>query len=252
MKTGKPIQEMVRLLLGLIIVAAITVAIITTLRGLTPGNATAAVSPDPTSLPQQPATQPQQPTTAVPYPVPWVPPLTLTAIVEDTSAIPFAVYATQVFALRETDQAFTPSPTPPVTYPPTGTVEDMYVKPSGQKLGMDALNGWRGLWDGKPVSVYAGATLPGSSQGVIIIFIDNFEAGQFFTPTKHGGLRVVSEQDNRLKLVSTDGSTYYFDIPSLSYVSSLAAFAPSITPPPTRTPFPPNYVTETPYPGPRG
>ena len=81
--------------------------------------------------------------------------------------------------------------------------------------------------------------------------INSAPFGNFPTPTKHGGVRVVSEQDNRLKLVSTDGTTYYFDIPSLSFVSSLTVFAASITPPPTRTPFPPNYVTETPYPAPQ-
>ena len=80
--------------------------------------------------------------------------------------------------------------------------------------------------------------------------INSAPFGNFPTPTKHGGVRVVGEQDNRLTLASTDGTTYYFDIPSLSYVSSLTVFAPSITPPPTRTPVPPNYVAETPYPAP--
>jgi hypothetical protein len=70
MKMGKPVQEMVRLLLGLVIVAAITIAIITTLRGPIPESATAAVPPDPTSSPQQPTTLPQAPTTEAAYPVP--------------------------------------------------------------------------------------------------------------------------------------------------------------------------------------
>jgi hypothetical protein len=80
-------------------------------------------------------------------------------------------------------------------------------------------------------------------------------AKRFLTPAKHGGVRVVSEHNNRLKLVSTDGTTYYFDIPTLGFVSSLTAIAPSPTPsptsvayipPPTSTPA----LTYNPYPGP--
>jgi hypothetical protein len=70
MKTGKPIQEMIRLLLGLAIVAAITIAIITILRGPAPGSVTVAASPFPTSSPQQPTTLPQEPTTEAAYPAP--------------------------------------------------------------------------------------------------------------------------------------------------------------------------------------
>jgi hypothetical protein len=250
MKTGKPIQEMVRLLLGLAIVAAVTIAIISTLHGPASGSVTVAASLSPTSSPQQPATPLQEPTTAVPYPVPWVPPLTLTAIVEETSVETLAAKATLGFALLETHQAYTPPPTAPFTYPPTGTEEDQYVIASAKMLAIYGLNGWWGLWDGKVVGVYAGAWAEGSDQGIIDVLFDSGEVGKFLTPTKHGGVRVVSEHNNRLTLVSTDGTTYYFDIPSLSYVSSLTVFAPSITPPPTRTPVPPNYVTETPTPYP--
>jgi hypothetical protein len=250
MKTGKSIQETIRLLLGLVIVAAITFSIISTLRGPAPGSATVATTASPTSSPQQPATPPQELTTAVPYPVPWtpVPPLTLTAIVEETSAETLAARATTGFALIETLQARTPVPTAPFTYPPTGTSENGYDIASGKMLQIDALNGWRGIWDGKAIGVYAGSSEP--DQGIIVVVINSGLFGYFPTPTKHGGVRVVSEHNNRLTLVSTDGTTYYFDIPAMSYVPSLTVFAPSITPPPTRTPVPLNYVTSTPYPGP--
>jgi hypothetical protein len=100
------------------------------------------------------------------------------------------------------------------------------------------------------ISLYAGASSDDPDQGVIVFSINNSQFEYYPTPTRHGAVRVVIVQDNRLTLVSTDGTIYYFDIPSLSYVSSMTEFAPSITPPPTRTPFPPNYVTATPYPGP--
>ena len=250
MKKGKPIQEMARLLLGLVIVATITIAIISTLRGPAPGNVTVAASPSPTSSPQQPATPPQEPTTAIPYPVPMIhPPTTPTAVGADMTE---NAYATRVFAIRETHQAFTPPPTLPFTYPPTGTSENGRVFASGKTLGIDALNGWYGIWDGKVVGVYSGASSTDPDQGVMVIFIDSGLVGNFPTPTKHGGVRVVSEHNNRLTLVSTDGTTYYFDIPAMSYVSSLTVFAPSITPPPKRTPVPPSSAIEssTPYPAP--
>jgi hypothetical protein len=247
MKTGKPKYEMVRLLLGLVIVAAITITIITTLRVPAQGIAIVAASPSPTSSPQQLATSLQEPTTVVPYPVPIYPPTSPTVV---GAAMTVNAIVTQKIAVRETFQAITPSPTLPIIYPPTGTSEDPRDIATGHLLGLNVLNGWNGILDGKAVGVYSGASSFDPEQGLIAIVINSAPFGNFPTPTKHGGVRVVSEQDNRLTLVSTDGTTYYFDVPAMSYVSSLTAFAPSITPPPTRTPFPLNYVTSTPYPGP--
>ncbi len=249
MKTGRPIQEMVRLLIGLVIVATVTIAIISTLRGPAPGSVTVAASPFPTSSPQQPATPPQTTTAEVPYPVPAIA-LTPNAVASETAAAADIFYTQQAIS-RATHQAYTPPPIAPFTYPPTGMIENGYEIANGQLLGINAVNGWYGLWDGNEVNLYAGALSNDPDQGVIVVLMRNAPEGNLPTPTKHGAVRVVSVQDNRMKLVSTDGTIYYFDIPSLSYVSSLTVFAPSITPPPTRTPFPPNYVTETPYPAPR-
>jgi hypothetical protein len=206
-----------------------------------------------------PATPPQEPTTAVPYPYPMENPLTpsvAAAAAEATSNF----LSTRHVSFYATFLATTPSPTPPITIPPTGTREDMYVKPSGEGLGLDAINAWAGIWDGKQVSVYAGVLLDNPNQGAVFILIHRVIADQFLTPTKHGGVRVVSEHNNRLTLVSTDGTTYYFDIPALTFVSSLTAFAPSITPALTRTPFPTKSLNGlltpvspyNPYPAPTG
>ena len=240
---------MVRLLLGLVIVAAITIAIISTLREPAPGSTTAATSSFPTSSPQQPATAPQEPTTVVPYLVPLEYPLTPSAVAAETAKAADIFYIQQAIS-RATDQASSPTSALPATFPPTGTDESPETILVGKQLGFDVLNAWGGILNGKPVSVFAGASSTDRNQGEIFILIYDAIARRFLTPTKHGAVRVVSEQDNRLTLVSTDGATYYFDIPSLSYVSSLTVFAPSITPPPTRTPVPPNYVTETPTPYP--
>jgi hypothetical protein len=249
MKKGKPIREVVRLIIGLVIVAAATIAIISTLRMPATGSVTFAASSSPTSSPQQPATPPQTTTTEVPYPVPAIA-LTPSAVAAETAAAE-AIYYTQRAIYLATYQASTPLPTARAIYLPTGTIENGREIATGQLLGINAVNGWFGFWEGNTVNVYAGALPDDPDQGVIVILMRNAPEGNLPTPTKHGAVRVVSEQDNRLKLVSTDGTIYYFDIPSLSYVSSLTVFAPSITPPPTRTPLPPNYVTETPYPAPR-
>jgi hypothetical protein len=258
MKTGKPTQEMFRLLLGLAIVAVITVVIISTLHGPAPGSHTVVASSSPTQPPQQTATPPQPPTTVVPYPYPNPYEfLTSTAAVRQTAAGPLD---TQWAIMLATYLATTPSPTPIRTFPPTGTREDMYVKPSGEKMGLDAQNAWFGVLDGRPVSVYAGALSGVPEQGAIYIFVEFPTGGvneQILTPTQHGGVRVVGEHNNRLTLVSADGTTYYFDIPTLGFVSSLTAIAPSATPSPTSVPYipPPTSTpvpTFIPYPTPGG
>jgi hypothetical protein len=248
MKKGKPIQEMVTLFLGLVIVAAITIAIITTLREPAPGSTTAAAS-------LYPITPSQKPTTAVPYPYPY--PLPLYYFTPDLAATQTAAgpLATQDAIMYATQMAITPSPTPPITYPPTGTYVDFRTLSSGAQNGLDPQNGWFGLFNEQPVNIFAGALVGDKDQGAIFIFMELPKRGYLeliLTPTKHGGVRVVSEQNNRLTLVSTDGTTYYFDLPARRFVASLTEFVPSATPLPTYTPFPPPPFIRisTPYPAP--
>ena len=174
------------------------------------------------------------------------PPTTPTAV---GAAKTVNAIVTQKFAVRETFQAITPSPTLPVTYPPTGTSENGRDIATGHLLVIDVFNGWYGIWHGKVVGVYSGASSDDPGQGEIAIVINSAPFGNFPTPTKHGGVRVVGEEDNRLTLVSTDGTTYYFDVPARRFVASLTEVVPSATPPPTYTPFPlPGTVL--PYPAP--
>jgi hypothetical protein len=248
MKPGKPFQEMVRLLLGLVIVAAVTIAIFSTLHVPAPGSVTIASTTNSITPSQELIIPPQEPTTAVPYPYPN--PfefLTSTAAVRQTAAGP---RMTQHAINLATDMATTPSPTPLRTFPPTGTLVGEHIKPSGQKMGLDAQNAWFGIFNGRPVSVFAGALSEVPEQGAIYIFVEFPKGGineQILTPTKNDGVRVVSEHDNRLTLVSTDGTTYYFDIPTLGFVSSLTAIAPTPTPSPTSVPYiPPPSSTPVP------
>ncbi|HLY27041.1 MAG TPA: hypothetical protein VKQ72_11925 [Aggregatilineales bacterium] len=63
---------------------------------------------------------------------------------------------------------------------------------------------------------------------------------QYATPGRHGSVRITGEHNNRLTLLSTDGNTFYFDVPGLQFVPSLTEVVPTITPPPTYTPVMPN------------
>ena len=141
-------------------------------------------------------------------------------------------------------------PTP--YYEPTGIYSDESVQASGMKMGMDAQNEWFGFIGGNSTNVFAGALFGEPDQGAVHLFMNFPTRGfdeQILTPTQHGGVRVVSEQEDRLTLVSTDGTTYYFDVPARRFVASLSEAVPSATPPPTYTPIPlPGTVL--PYPAP--
>jgi hypothetical protein len=186
--------------IGLGLIGLVTFVIIATLRGPTPGSATDVVSSSPTQPPQQTATPSQVPTTAIPYPFPLENLLTITAAAKETAAVP---RMTQHAINLATDLATTPSTTPIRTFSPTGTLEGEHIKPSGKTMGLDAQNAWFGLLDGRPVSVYAGALLEVPEQGAIYIFVELPGCGVnelIQTPTEHGGVRVVSEHNNRLTL----------------------------------------------------
>jgi hypothetical protein len=227
--------------IGLGIVGLITAAIISTLRGPASGSVTVAASPDPTSSSHQPAIPPQEPTTVVPYPYPN--PfefLTSTAVAKQTAAGPLD---TQYAIMLATYLATTPSSTPPKTPFPTGTVEsDVYLHASGRKLGVVTQNAWVGLVDGNEVDVWAGASLDDPQQGIVRITVSVFRGGiseLITTPTKNGGVRVVSEHNNRLTLVSTNGTVYYFDVPARRFIASRTEVVASATLPATGTPLPP-------------
>lgn len=134
---------------------------------------------------------------------------------------------------------------------PTGIVDDNYVKFSGSKLGLDTQNGWSGIENGNLVGVWAGSLIGDSQQGALYLILTlpyRFYKEQFLTADKHGALHIVAEQNNRLVLISTDGTTYYFDVPARRFVSSLDDIVPTATPLPTYTP----YAPPTPAPMPTG
>jgi hypothetical protein len=246
MKQNKTLREVVLLLVSLAIIGLVITIVTYTLPGRIPGAASITANSSPTSLASttpSPTNPGSQQTTEAPYPGP------LTSSTPSMNAQTVEVILTQK-AMAGTRMAMSKYPTP--YYEPTGIYSDESVQASGMKMGMDAQNEWFGFIDGNSTNVFAGALVGEPDQGVVHLFIKFPPRGfdeQILTPTKHGGVRVVSEQDNRLTLVSTDGTTYYFDVPARRFVASLTEVVPSATPPPTYTPIPlPGMVL--PYPAP--
>jgi hypothetical protein len=162
---------------------------------------------------------------------------------------------TQKAIFHATRLATTRTPFPTQIPFPTGTFEGEEVNFSAEKLDIDALNAWGGYLDGNTIVIYAGSLLDDPEQGAIEILIKlpyRFYAEQIFTPTKHGGVHVVEEENNRLTLQAADGEVFYFDVPARQFVASLTEVVSTATPPPSLTP--PVYglgtPTTNPYPMP--
>jgi hypothetical protein len=113
---------------------------------------------------------------------------------------------------------------------PTGIFENNYVRFSGSKLGVEAVNGWGGVVDGKIVGIWAGSVIGDPEQGVLYLMLNYTYEESFVTETKHGALRILAEQNNRLTAVAIDGTAYYFDVPARCFVTSLDEVVPSVTP----------------------
>ncbi len=148
-----------------------------------------------------------------------------------------------------TEAARTPIPFTP-TFLPTGVYEDEPVKHSGKMLGLDAQNGWSGFFGGYHYFIYAGTLLTDSEQGALVM-VTTTPSGtsieQFITSVKHGAIRAVNEQNNQLTLIASDGTVFYFDLPTRQFIASGTEVAPSQTPSPSDTPEP----TGLPYPPPQ-
>ena len=155
---------------------------------------------------------------------------TLTPIMSGTQTVSYLI--TQKAIVLATELRITRTPFATQIPQITGTSEDVRVKVTGKLLGLDVLNGWSGLVDGNEIVVYAGSLLDDPEQGAIGITMRlpyRFLKEAVLTPARHGGVRVVAEQNNRLTLQSVDGETFYFDVPSRRFVASLTEVVPMPT-----------------------
>lgn len=122
---------------------------------------------------------------------------------------------------------------------PTNITDHIQVKAHLGKYGYAIENAWFGNVNGNNLSIYAGAHEENLAQGLlhVMVFIpEHLFEQDFLTPFQTGSVHIVSAENYRLTLISTDGTTFYFDIPGLQYVDSLTEIVPTITP----------YMTETP------
>jgi len=169
-----------------------------------------------------------------------------------TSSTTLIPEATQTVAVITADKvkgeatflATTRTPVTPI-YLPTGIYDDQRVKISAALLFIDAQNAWSGFIDGHRFTLYAGALQSDPEQGVVFLISESLSIfEQFLTSSKHGALRALDEQNDRVILVALDRSMFYFDVPTRQFVDSLTGVAPSVIPSPFVTPA----STSAPYP----
>jgi hypothetical protein len=97
-------------------------------------------------------------------------------------------------------------------------------------------NYWQNIVNGETVQVFAGALYQDPEQGLVIV-VGLSPSGRYYTPTRAGSVRITAENNLRLTLISANGATFYFDLPSHQFVNSLEvtvmptkAVAESLTP----------------------
>jgi hypothetical protein len=229
------------LLIGLGAVVIFTLMIAAMSDGRTPASSLAQVTASlPPSVSDTPApTPPNTPTSATPMPTEEPTPTDVPTPDEQATDnyIATVIAERQIILTTAAYLATTTLSTPVVG--PTGIYDNQYVKAYLGKYGFDVENMWFGYVNGHHTNVYAGAPHEDPNQGMLRVYLDLPEGlfkQDYPAPLAAGAVRVVAEQNNRLTLISTDGTTFYFDVPGLQFVDSLTEIVPTITP----------YVSETP------
>jgi hypothetical protein len=230
------------LLIGLSAVVIFALAITAISEGRTPANSLAQVTASlpPSASDTSAPTPPNTPTSATPIPTEEPTPTDVPTPDEQATEHYIATVLVQKQEVFATWQQFlTQQPLPTQEPWPTSISDDQTVKAQLGKIGYEIENAWFGNVNGHNVSIYAGAFMENPAQGVLHVYVwipnQSFE-GDFLTPIQAGSVRIISGENYRLTLLSTDGTTFYFDIPGLQYVDSLTEIVPTITP----------YLTETP------
>jgi hypothetical protein len=111
-------------------------------------------------------------------------------------------------------------------------------------------NHWKGIINGNPVLVFAGAWANEPSQGFIAVKTSPSKGqaiwGYYPSAAKSGALRIIDVKGARLILQQANDKNFlFFDVPSLSFVNSLEEVVIPITPTgmintpqPMTTPYP--------------
>jgi len=99
-------------------------------------------------------------------------------------------------------------------------------------------NLFRGLYQDQITEVYAGNDYNEGESGLVVVSIES--AGVYlyvYDPATEGTLEIVGENNLRLELRTSLGSTRWFDIPSMQFVSGPDVVMKSLVLPPTPEPF---------------
>jgi hypothetical protein len=129
-----------------------------------------------------------------------------------------------------------------------GTILDDDSSPLGSLYVIE--NSWFFETQGKRYQVYAGAQRQegppqarNAMQGIVAVWVwkpngevfTGGDGGIYNVPGKKGPVRITGAQGQRLILNTDDGTTFYFDLPSRRFVSSLTEIVPTATPRATPT-----------------
>jgi hypothetical protein len=116
------------------------------------------------------------------------------------------------------------------------------------------INQWYEKVNDRVIRVYAGAQRSDPSQGgkyldkpwpglvIVVVSTSDYKAyfpnegGQYFTPVKSGAVSILDAIGERLVLSSENSTTFYFDVPTRQFISSLTGVAPTVTSTPQPTP----------------
>ncbi len=147
-------------------------------------------------------------------------------------------YATQAVFRVTVDYRFTH--VPPTRTPVTGIhdTDGPVVFPQHRFE-----NVWSNYISGDWVVGFAGAYSDNPAQGIVGI---GWNEEIYETPIEAGSVHLVAEDNYRITLLSTDGTTFYFDIPGRRFVESLTEIVPTITPIPPSPTSPTSTPTITP------
>jgi hypothetical protein len=103
---------------------------------------------------------------------------------------------------------------------PTGILPGAPGPFSSQVLQVE--NQWQDQVNGYWMHLYAGVSGLDSSQGGLILWIEDVDSGGFFPdPEPDGALTIVSVHGTRLELLTSEGNTRYFDILAQQFIPDL-------------------------------
>jgi hypothetical protein len=103
---------------------------------------------------------------------------------------------------------------------PTGILPGAPGPFSSQVLKVE--NQWQDQLNGYWMNLYAGVSGLDSNQGGVILWIEDVESGGFFSdPEPEGALTILSVHGTRLELLTSEGTTRYFDILAQQFIPDL-------------------------------